>query len=314
MSKFCQNTRFPTFAVAVGIAVALFSGSARSESFQDLEVTVRGTGQPVLMIPGLNSAATVWDETCAQLQPAGVQCHIVQLPGFAGQSPAKLAESDGFLDTMRDRLLAYITTRKLTRPVVMGHSLGGVVTLKMALKSPASVERLVIVDALPFWPAVRDPNATAQSMKPMAQGMRSGMLGTPVEAYQTQLKANLVGMTRSPERVERLAQWGLASDRATTAQAMYEMFTTDLRGELSQLNQPTLVLGAWAGYAAFGATQASVRKTYEDQYQKLKGVRVELSEGGYHFLMWDDTAWLVAQVRQFMAPAAAQTAAATQPQ
>lgn len=305
----CGSSRPRLLAVFIAVAVSMISADRahaadRSEIFQEIAVTVRGEGRPMLMIPGLNSAGSVWDQTCEKLQPSGIQCHIVQLPGFAGQAPVTPKVSDGYLAAMRDRLLAYIDARKLEAPVVMGHSLGGELGLQMAIKNPAKVSRLIIVDSLPFFPAVRAPSATGDSMKPMADGMRTGMLQSPIETYRTQLKANLAGMTRDAKLVERLADWGYASDRATTAQAMYELFTIDLRGDLGQIRQPALVLGAWAAYASFGSTKESVRKTYEDQYRKLAGVRIEMSEAGYHFLMWDDPEWLVAQVRQFIAPAA----------
>src|SRR5437868_10764616 len=73
------------FGAAVGILTALYVSNSQAApvEFRDLKVDVVGQGRPVLMIPGLNSAAGVWTETCAALQP-GVQCHLVQLPGFAG--------------------------------------------------------------------------------------------------------------------------------------------------------------------------------------------------------------------------------------
>ncbi len=302
LSKFCENNKVALFAI-MSISATLFYGNAQSETFQGMKVTVRGSGKPVLMIPGLNSAAAVWDETCEQLQPAGVQCHIVQLPGFAGQPAASLATSDRFLDSMRDRLLAYIAARKLHKPILVGHSLGGVLVLEMALKNPGCMERLIIVDALPFSPAALDPSTTVGDVQAMAEAMRLDMLSSPIGAYQSQLKADLVGMTRRADRMERLTQWWLTSDRATTVQAMYEMFTTDLRDNLAAIPQPTLVLGAWAGLAIYGGTQSSVRKTFEEQYRKLKDVRIELSEAGHHFLMWDDNPWLVAQIKQFIKPA-----------
>jgi len=101
--------------------------------------------------------------------------------------------------------------------------------------------------------------------------------------------------------VETLTTWGNASDRAITAEAMYEMMTIDLRGSLDQIRVPTLVLGAWAAYAPYGATKESTAALYKAQYAKLDGVRIEMSEGGYHFLMWDDPQWLQQQVRGFIA-------------
>jgi len=111
MSTIYLHNKTTILAIIAGIAASIFCGAAHSETFQDIEITVRGTGQPVLMIPGLNSAAAVWDETCDQLQPSGVQCHIVQLPGFVGQPAASLVASDRFLDSMRGRLLAYIDAK-----------------------------------------------------------------------------------------------------------------------------------------------------------------------------------------------------------
>jgi hypothetical protein len=69
---------------------------------------------------------------------------------------------------------------------------------------------------------------------------------------------------------------------------------------LAHIDRPTLVLGAWAAYAPMGATLDGTRQLFESQYENLKGVQIRMSEHGYHFLMWDDSNWLVAQVKSFM--------------
>ncbi|MGE8260000.1 MAG: alpha/beta fold hydrolase, partial [Stenotrophomonas sp.] len=94
--------------------------------------------------------------------------------------------------------------------------------------------------------------------------------------------------------------WGHDSDRATTADAMYSLLVTDLRGEVAGIRSPTLVLGAWASYQAMGATEASARAIFQSQYAALPGVRIELSATGHHFLMWDDPQWLRGQVQAFL--------------
>lgn len=294
-----MNTASPRHLLLAFAALLLSAGTAQAKTsqFRDIAIEVIGEGRPVLMIPGLNSSADVWRETCAALQKDKVQCHIVQLPGFAGQPAIK---SEAFLDDMRDRLLAYVDARKLKRPVVMGHSLGGFLALEMAIKQPKTFERVVIVDALAFLGAVQNPAATAESARPMAEGMRKRMLEQDEASYLAGTVNAVKGLAHDPKRVETLADWGKASDRNTTAQAMYEMMTTDLRGSLDQVRAPTLVLGAWAAYAQYGATKESTTAIYKSQYTKLDGVRVVLSEAGYHFLMWDDPQWLQAQVREFL--------------
>jgi len=287
------------FGAAVAIVTALYVSNSQASpvEFRDLRVEVVGQGRPVVMIPGLNSAASTWSETCAALQP-GVQCHIVQLPGFAG-APAVAA--DNFLAGMRDRLLAYLDDRKLDRPVVMGHSLGGVLALQMAAEKPGRIERLVIVDSLPFLAGLR--GMTPEAARGMAAGMRHQMLAGTKEQWEAGTRQGAGGMSRNPANTERIVAWGLASDRATTAQAMSELWGDDLRPLLPRITAPTLVLGAWAAYEPMGSTLESTKKIFETQYAGLNGARVSMSQRGYHFLMWDDADWLVGEVKGFLTAA-----------
>lgn len=288
-------------ALALGLAL---SGPtvAAPRDFQGLAVEVRGEGRPVLMIPGLNSPASVWDDTCAALQADGVACHLVQLPGFAGHAAlADTSDETGFLQPMRDRLLAYVAHAGLDKPAVAGHSLGGVLALMMAIESPASVGPLLIVDSLPFFPAAMNAQATAQTMRPMAESMRAGMRAQTDEDYAVQARAQAgMGMSNDAARTARIQDWTGASDRETTTRAMFDMFSTDLRPQLDQVRSPTLVLGAWAAYAPMGSTLDSTRGIFEAQYATLPGVRIEMSEAGYHFLMFDDLDWLLGHARSHL--------------
>ncbi|GAA5069819.1 alpha/beta hydrolase [Lysobacter panacisoli] len=283
-------------------AVLLLSGRAFAapQEFNGLQVEVIGKGRPVVMIPGLNSGADTWRETCAALQADRVQCHLVQLPGFAGLPAAKDASRDAWLADMRDRVLAYIEARRLRNPVVMGHSLGGELGMQIAIAKPELLDRLVVVDSLPFFPAATNPAATPDATRPMADGMRRQMLAQDSAAYRAGTVAAVKGMAQAPERIETLVRWGEASDRTTTAQAMYELMTIDLRPQLSTIRTPTLVLGAWAGYAQYGATRESTEAIFKREYANLPGAKIALSDAGLHFLMWDDPKWLQAQVRGFI--------------
>lgn len=290
------------FGAAIGIATALYVSSCQAASaapaeFRDLRVDVVGQGRPVLMIPGLNSAASTWTETCAALQP-GVQCHIVQLPGFAG---APAVATDNFMNGMRDRLLAYLDDRKLDKPVVMGHSLGGVLALQMAAEKPGRIERLVIVDSLPFLAGLR--GMTPEMAKGAAVAMRQQMQSASKEQWEAGARQGSMGMSRAPANNERVYAWSLASDRSTSAQAMSELWGDDLRPLLPRITAPTLVLGAWAAYEPMGSTLESTKKIFETQYAGLNGARVSMSQRGYHFLMWDDADWLVGEVKSFLAAA-----------
>ncbi len=276
------------------------SASAATEHFQDLSIDVVGKGRPVLMIPGLNSGAGTWRDTCAALQNDHVQCHIVNLPGFAGLAPSATANA-AFLDSMRDRLLAYTKARHLKQPVVVGHSLGGALALEMAIAAPDAVGPLVIVDSLPFLPAAANPAATIESSRPMAEGMRTQMHASDDATYLKGAEAAVTTMAKDPARVDTLKDWGRTSDRGTTTQAMYELMTTDLRPQLPKIHSPTRVLGSWAAYKPYGSTKESTAEIFRAQYAGLDGVDIKMSEGGYHFLMWDDPTWVQSNIREVLA-------------
>jgi N-formylmaleamate deformylase len=110
----------------------------------------------------------------------------------------------------------------------------------------------------------------------------------------------VAGLVTDTARITQVARWGLASDPATVGQAMYDMYTTDLRPDVARIKQPVLVLGTWAAYRQFGATKESTRAIFTQQYAQLPQARIELSEAGRHFVMYDDTAWFFGQTDAFL--------------
>lgn len=258
-------------------------------------VRVVGQGRPVLLIPGLTCPGAVWDETVARFQKQ-YQCHIVSLAGFGGA--AAPASTDKLLLTVRDQLLGYIKQQKLRQPAVIGHSLGGFLALWMSSTEPTAVGPLVIVDSLPFLSAVQNPALTAEAAKPMAEATRQQMSkGNMSAAQQRMMVSSLITDTA---RQTVAMRWGQLSDRATVAQAMYDLYTTDLRPDVARIQQPVLVLGAWAAYKPYGSTKESTKAIFEQQYARLPQHRVEMSEAGRHFLMWDDTQWFLSQTDAFL--------------
>ncbi|UOQ67542.1 alpha/beta fold hydrolase [Hymenobacter volaticus] len=273
----------------------VYAGSDVPAAHPTFTVRVMGKGRPMLLIPGLTCPGAVWDETVARYQKQ-YQCHVVSIAGFGGTAAA--ANTNQLLLNVRDQLLAYIKTQKLDKPVVVGHSLGGFMGLWLSVAEPTAVGPLVIVDSLPFLAAVQNPALTVEAAKPMAENMRQQTSkGKMTLAMQRQMVAGLVTDTA---RQTQVARWGQLSDPATVGQAMYDMYTTDLRQDVARIQQPVLVLGAWAAYQQYGSTKESTRAVFEQQYAKLPQHRIEMSEAGRHFLMYDDTSWFFAQTDAFL--------------
>ena len=291
------GTAFAATPAAAGGAMptATPAGSDVPTAHPNFTVRVVGKGRPVLLIPGLTCPGAVWDETVARYQQQ-YQCHIVSLAGFGGA--AAPTSTNQLLLAVRDQLLAYIKTQKLDKPIVIGHSLGGFMGLWLSVAQPDAIGPLVVVDSLPFLAAVQNPNLTAEAAKPMAENMRQQARKDGLSAAaQRQMSASMMTDTA---RITQATRWGLRSDPTTVAQALYDLYTTDLRAELNKIQQPVLVLGAWAAYQPYGATKESTKAIFEQQYAKLPQHRIEMSEAGKHFLMWDDTSWFFAQTDAFL--------------
>lgn len=286
-------------AISIGVLVALFvANKSNAETFEGLDAKVDGKGAAVLFIPGLNSGASVFNETCAAIKSTH-QCHLIQLPGFAGQAPVNQTNQD-FLISMRDRIEHYISAKKLKKVNLIGHSLGGTLSLMIAQHSPDQIGKIIIIDALPFYPAIQNPAATVELMKPQAEQMRAGMTNQSQEDYVKYGSQNLMGMSKNPNNMPVLTEWLKTSDRATTAAAMYSMMTTDLRKSIADIKAPTMVLGAWAAYQNYGATKESTKAIFTAQYAELKNVDIRMSDAGFHFLMWDDASWVNQQAKEFL--------------
>ncbi|MEQ9405492.1 MAG: alpha/beta hydrolase [Cyclobacteriaceae bacterium] len=279
--------------VLFGLLIAVYVVSAQKYSFK---AEVSGSGNPILMIPGLSSSGDVWNGTVKELSE-NFECHVVTLPGFAGQ-PA--IENDNYLTSVGDELIQYLEKEKLKNVVIMGHSLGGFLTLYIGTNAPKLVSKLVVVDGLPFLGAMQNPAATPETTKGMAEMMKKNIELQTTEQYEAMQPTMLKTMITADEHIELAMEWGRQSDKATIAKAMYEMYQMDLREKIASISSPTLVLGAWAGYKDYGVTKEMTMNSFRHQYRNLKDVQIALSEEGRHFLMWDDPQFFYSQIRTFL--------------
>lgn len=279
------------FAVIVAIVVAVTTSAHAAVPF---EVRVTGTGPDVLLIPGLASSGAVWDDTVKQLCTRH-RCHVFTLAGFAGVP----AQSGPLLENVDAALVTYIEQQHLQAPIVIGHSLGGFVALRLAIGHPADVGRLVIVDTLPALGAVRMDSATPQQLHDFAPLMRAQLMAQDPAAYDAGQAQQIATLVTAPSDVARVQAWGKQSDRVTVIDAMTDMIGTDLRPQLSAVLAPTLVMGSWIGFKGV-ATMEDTRAVYERQYKTLSGVQIAMSPAGRHFIMLDDPTWFATTLETFV--------------
>lgn len=282
----------------LGFALAASAAALAAES-PAFQVKVSGHGKPMLLVPGLSCPGDVWDTTVARFGDR-YECHVFTLAGFAGAPPR--AGSGPFLETVREDLATYIREHGLHHPAIVGHSLGGFLALDLAARHPELAGKLIVVDAVPFLPGLMRPGTTVEEARGSAAGMRQFFESLDVPAYEQQIRsgAGTRAMVTSEADHERIVAWSLASDRATVTDAMTEMFSADLREGVAAIASPTLVFATWIGYRPF-ANHERTEQLVQQQFAKLKGAKLIVSDTARHFIMFDDPEWLFAQMDAFLA-------------
>jgi pimeloyl-ACP methyl ester carboxylesterase len=257
-------------------------------------VKVAGKGAPMILIPGLTCPGEVWDSTVAHYQDR-YQCHVLTLAGFAGQPPIK----PPMMETVRAELVAYIRAKNLDHPVIVGHSLGGFLAFWLASSEPKLVGPVVAVDGLPFFAALMDPAATEQSVRPMADGLRSGMAASKREDFLAQNRQMMGAMVTDPAKLELISSWAAKCDIPSVAEAMGDLFSTDLRQKIAAIQTPVLLIGA-ASFATTAEALKNVTAGYEAQIAKVPNHKLVMAEHAKHFVMYDDPKFLLQTMDEFL--------------
>jgi pimeloyl-ACP methyl ester carboxylesterase len=99
-----------------------------------------GSGTPVVLIHGLPGTAEDWEDVTPLL--AGHRTIAIDRPGF-GYSTGGYVPFDRQLEAIHE-LLAKL---HVVRPILVGHSYGGTISLGFAERYPSEVRGLVLVDA-----------------------------------------------------------------------------------------------------------------------------------------------------------------------
>lgn len=262
-------------------------------------VQVVGHGPAMFLIPGMTSGGAVWDDIVAAFADR-YECHVFTLAGFAGQAP--VTADSTWLPRMREAIISYAHQRQLVRPILVGHSLGGFLALDIAAAAPSLPRAVVNVDGLPFLAATMNPNATVESVRPMAARMRRMMLTNEgAQGAQAQQEQQLRAMIRDTTKLPLAREMGRTSDATTVAEAMYGLYVTDLRPRLSQVTAPVLNLHAWVAYKPFGQTREGMERLLAAQYATLHTGTTHVSDAAYHFIMFDEPRWLVTEMEAFLA-------------
>ncbi|MDE2135206.1 MAG: alpha/beta hydrolase [Alphaproteobacteria bacterium] len=247
----------------------------------------------MIFIPGLASSRETWKAAAERLKDH-FRIHLIQIAGFAGEEARSNAVGPVLTPTAK-AIDAYLVEQHLTPATIVGHSLGGTIALYLTEKHPSDLKKILLVDALPFYPRlIGGPQATPESVKPLADAIRRGE-SQMTDAQQTQFLASMA-MAQSDRDV--IAGWRQASDKSAVANALADDFTLDLRPGLARISVPLTLI--YPDYARLGTPPGTSDKIYRGDYAAVPHMTFARADNSLHFVMFDQPAQFNAALDAFL--------------
>jgi pimeloyl-ACP methyl ester carboxylesterase len=257
-------------------------------------------GRPVILIPGLEGGPWVWERTIGALQKDHV-VYAVTLAGFDGV-PAPAGGS--LFDRADASLKQLIEQRKIDKPVLVGHSLGGTLALRFAGEHPRMISGVVAVDGLPVFPGME--RMGMEQRKAMAAQIRQQMGALSPEQFAAQSLAYMqhVGVI-DPQLAARYAPMNARSDIKASAQYMAEDMLADYRPGLKNANVPILEISPYNApdFAHSPKPMSEAQKTayYESLLAGAPQAKVVSISPSRHFVMLDQPTTFQRTLESFLA-------------
>lgn len=232
-----------------------FAGVALKMAFMDIKPE-KANGQTIVLLHGKNFSGSYWERTANELVKDGYRVIIPDQIGFGKSSKPKTYAYT--LQALAQNTQAILKEFKISKYIVVGHSMGGMLGIRYALMYPDEVTKLLLINPI---------------------GLEDWKLKIPYhsveENYQNEMKANTASIKKyqqdvyyagnwKPEYekgIEILAGWTLHpsyKEVAWSAALTTDMvFTQPVIYEVGLLKMPTLLMVGTRDRTAVGKNWAS---------------------------------------------------------
>jgi pimeloyl-ACP methyl ester carboxylesterase len=314
---------FPALAVVALLApvIAFFPAPARAADAPasaspvpasvtqvgSLRVERYGSGSPAMIfIPGLSCGAWEW-QSAIDVYGGKHAVYIVTLGGFDGTPEPSGAP----LDAADASLLQLITTEKLDRPILVGHSMGGFLALRFGTEHASILRGVVSVDGTPVFPTLLQ--ATPEQRAATADTFAAQIRSLTPEQWAAGQQRTLATMITAPADVDRVAPLSAKSDPKAVADYASALWRADLRPELVNLAVPTLEVapvpsvpapfeGPQAASSPMADREAGYKAFYTGLFPGAPHLTVVTIPNSKHFIMMDQPKALYDAITAFVTP------------
>ncbi|MEM1218966.1 MAG: alpha/beta hydrolase [Bacteroidota bacterium] len=273
---------------------------AKLANGMELAYVDEGSGEEVLLfVHGLGSYIPAWRKNIVELR-RDFRCIAVDLPGYGKSSKGKYS---GTLPFFAEQLIALLDHLNIEQVTLVGHSMGGQISMVTALQYPDRIKRLVLCAPAGFETFNEGQKEWFREVI-TANGVRL----TPVESIKANLGSNFLNFPKDAEFMidDRIAMRsaedfpGYCYIIPKSVQAMVDMPVYD---ELPNITQPVQVI--------FGKQDnlipnrflnpGSTTKIAEDGASRIPNAQLNIVNKAGHFVMFEQAEEVNQIIRAFMA-------------
>jgi N-formylmaleamate deformylase len=154
-------------------------GTIRGNDIRQHYLRYGGKGAPLVIVPGIVSPAIMWDFVGQRLG----QSYDTYIIDVRGRGLSETGDSlDYSLDTYADDVVGFAAALGLEEYTIVGHSMGARIALRTALKAPATLEQIVMVDPPVSGPGRRNYPVPLERMTGMLAKAKRGELWEATKA------------------------------------------------------------------------------------------------------------------------------------
>ena len=236
-----------------------------------------GDGPPLILVHGLGGAAANWTE----LVPLLVRRHRLLVPDLPGHGGSTALPAVAGLEPFADRVALVAEREGMLPAPVVGHSLGGMVVLRMALRQPDDVPALVLAAAA----GLSVGNVWGRNMLSVFSIIRPGRLAARYRSRVSRspllrrLVFGFVSVADPPGLTDQAVEGFLAAQLLHTdvGSAWRALQADDPREELDAIRCPVLVL--------WGAEDVQLPLDDAFEYARRLHARLRVIPGCGHLLI-----------------------------
>jgi 3-oxoadipate enol-lactonase len=188
---------------------------------------------PLVFLHGIGGAARAWR---GQLEFFGDRFRTIawDMPGYGGSAPLPTVSITNLADALQD----FLPQAGAIKPVLVGHSIGGMIVQQLLANNPRIASAVVLAQTSP---AFGKPDGDWQKA---FIGARLGPLdrGETLVSLAPSLVRELVGDDPDPGGMELARDCMAAVPEATYRATMLALMGFDLRSALKDIKVPTLLL------------------------------------------------------------------------